>query len=164
MQTTVICVDVDGNEYETPIAELEWRPSAYGIIIKDNELLLAKQYGKYDLPGGGVDLGERLEDGVLREIKEETGLIADNPRSIAVASNFFRTLHSRRSYHSILVYFVCDLIGGELSTDGFVGSEIEYGELAEWVPIDKLDDIDLGSTIDFRPFVKQALQTMGELS
>lgn len=52
--------------------------SAKAIIQKDSKILLVKQTrpGRYywDLPGGKLEYGERLEETVKREVKEETGL------------------------------------------------------------------------------------------
>ena len=53
--------------------------AADGIIIKDNSIVLIRrgkdpQKGRYALPGGIVEYGEKVEDCVLREVKEETGL------------------------------------------------------------------------------------------
>jgi len=47
------------------------------IFNKENELLLVKSHkwpGRYVVPGGHVELGERLEEAAIREAKEETGL------------------------------------------------------------------------------------------
>jgi len=71
---TVTCIDTARNTYEVPISDLIWRPAAYGIIIQDKHILLSPQHDGYDLPGGGVDLGETMEEGCIREVKEETGM------------------------------------------------------------------------------------------
>lgn len=160
MKKTVICLDVQGNTYQIPVADLQWRPSAYGIVIKDGKVLMSKQFGdSYDLPGGGVDLGEDLKAAVIREIKEETGIDVIDPRNLGVENSYFHSAHgNKKSYHSILVYYSCTFKGGELSKDGFDDYEKKYAELAEWVPIESIDDLKLASTVDFRPYIKQAAQ------
>jgi len=160
MVNTVICLDVQGNTYEIPVDELQWRPSSYGIVIKDNKVLLSKQFGdSYDLPGGGVDLGEDPKAAVVREVKEETGIDAIDPKNLGVENSFFHSAHgNKKSYHSILMYYACTFQGGELSTDGFDEYEKEYAEIAEWVPVDSIDVIKIASTVDFRPYIKQAAQ------
>jgi 8-oxo-dGTP diphosphatase len=160
MVAMVTCIDIYGKEHVVPVSELQWRPAAYGIVIKDNNVLLSKQFGKYDLPGGGVELSEKLEEGVMREVKEETGLDVQHPVAIGIENNFFQSAHSveNKSYHSVSIYYVCEYIGGELSIDGFGEDEKEYAEIAEWVPLEKLDEIEIASTIDFRRYIKQAVQ------
>lgn len=44
------------------------------IINSNNEILLACLYNEYQFPGGHLEKGEDKEDGLLREVKEETGL------------------------------------------------------------------------------------------
>lgn len=158
MVSLVKCIDLYGNEHEVPVSELQWRPAAYGIVIKDNNVLLSKQFGKYDLPGGGVELSEKLEEGVVREVKEETGLNVKNPIAIGIENNFFQSTHSseNKSYHSLSIYYVCEYVGGELSVDGFDEDEKGYAEIAEWIPLEKLDEVEVINTIDFRPYIKQA--------
>jgi 8-oxo-dGTP diphosphatase len=160
MSKTVTCLDAESNEYQIPIEDLQWRPTAYGIVVKDGEILLSKQFGdKYDLPGGGLDLGELPEEGVLREIKEETGIIAKNPRVITVINSFFYSGHAdKEAYQCIIFYYLCDFAGGELSTDGFDEWEKQYAEMAEWIPLARLDELKLASSVDYRPFVKKALK------
>jgi 8-oxo-dGTP diphosphatase len=158
MTKTVTCRDVQGNQYEIPVGDLQWRPSAYGIVIKDDKVLLSRQFGdSYDLPGGGVDLGEELEAAVIREVKEETGIDVTNPINLGAENSFFHSAHgNKKSYHAILLYYICTYQGGELSTDGFDEYEKQYVEMAEWVPLSSIDTIKPASTIDFRPYIKQA--------
>lgn len=161
MTNTITCKDVEGNKYEIPVDELAWRPSAYGIVIKDGNVLMSKQFGDmYDLPGGGVDLGETLEAAVIREVKEETGIDVAEPKNIGVQNSFFHSAHgNKKSYQSIMLYYVCTFQGGELSTDGFDEYEQEYAEMAEWVPLSSIDTIKIASTVDFRPYIKLAAQS-----
>lgn len=158
MPKTVICRDVHGGECEVPVEKLRWRPSAYGIVIRDGKLLTPKHYGRYNLPGGGLDLGETPEEAVIREVKEETGLEVANPRFLAVTSQFFVWPTAAEGTHfqeTILMYYACDFVGGELSIDGFDEEEKVYAELAEWLPLDDLDVIQLTGTHDWRPIVQQ---------
>lgn len=156
----VIVRDFDGRPFETPVSQLKWRPSAYGIIIQDDKLLLLRQVNGYDLPGGGLELGETAEEAMIREVKEETGLAADNPRLIGIASSYFLAYKTTdKFYHGLLMYYACDYVGGELSSDGFDEAERQYAEGPEWLSLSQLENIKIGSTNDFRPYVKQALNT-----
>ncbi|KXT15634.1 hypothetical protein AC579_5851 [Pseudocercospora musae] len=79
MAEIVQCVDVFGKLHRTPTAELQWRPVAYGIVVKDKQVLLVRQFGgEYDLPGGGVNIGEDPRTAAIREVNEESGIEAGN--------------------------------------------------------------------------------------
>ena len=155
----VTAVDIDGATYETPVAELSWRPSVYGIVMKDGHILLLHQKQGYDLPGGGVDLGEMLEDAVIREVREESGVAVTDPKLIGGTSNFFKFAHSDgHSVQSILLYYSCEYVSGELSSDGFDEWEKQYAHGPEWYPLDKLEDLKVASSNDFRPYIKQLMK------
>lgn len=158
MAKTVTCVDVYGKQHTVPVSDLQWRPAAYAIVVRDDNVLLSPQFDGYDLPGGGLDLGEGPEEAVIRETKEETGLDVRNPRLLTVHSSFFKFTLSgvNKPVHSVMLYYRCDLAGGELSADGFDDYEKQYARLAEWFPISKLDSIKVKSSFDWRDFVKQA--------
>ena len=53
------------------------RPSVRGIIIKDGKIAMmhSLKYDYYKLPGGGIEEGEQLKDTLIREVREESGLI-----------------------------------------------------------------------------------------
>lgn len=65
---------IDGGLVELDRAKLVWRPSVYALIFDaEGRILLVDNYmnGKKHYPGGGVDVGEKLLDGLRREVWEE---------------------------------------------------------------------------------------------
>jgi len=69
------------------------------IIMFGNQILLIKRSeeddsmpGVWELPSGGVESGEKLEDTVIREVKEETGILIDNAGKLVDEENYeFKT-------------------------------------------------------------------------
>ncbi len=162
MQQTVTSRDIYGNEYDVSVSELTWRPAAYAIITRGDKILLVSERNSYHLPGGGVNLGEAPEVGVIREVKEETGLDITNPHLIGSLSTFFTPTHKKSlekppHVQSLLLYYLCDVGDGEISLDGLEEDEREYGLAPEWVMIEKLETLPVGSTVDWRAIVKNAL-------
>lgn len=158
---TVTCVDVHGRRYEIAVSSLTWRPSAYAIVIKDGKLLVSPQFDGYDLPGGGIDLGETPEEATIRETKEETGIDVDNPKIVSATSSFFVPFKPEptdpRAIQSIMLYYACTFKGGELSVDGFDTYEKEYARMPEWLPLEKLSEIKIASSIDWRSYVQKVI-------
>lgn len=154
----VVCRDLDGREHRVPASHVSWRPSVYGIIVRNDELLVCRHFGKFNLPGGGIEIGETLEDGLLREIKEETGIVAARARLVAADSNLFKMPYERGFVQSVLLYYVCEAVGGELSIDGFDAHERQYAELAQWVPLSTMATWQIASSNDWRPFAQMALE------
>ncbi|HUD11054.1 MAG TPA: NUDIX domain-containing protein [Candidatus Saccharimonadia bacterium] len=158
---TVTTTDLNGNHYEVSVKELTWRPTANAIIFQDDQLLVVKVDGAYHLPGGGVELGETPEAGVVREVLEETGLKVSRPQLIGSLTSFFAysAFDSEKVTHaqSLLLYYLCKRIGGELSQDMLEDYEKAANMTPSWLPVKELGNITVGSTVDWRPIVKQAL-------
>jgi putative (di)nucleoside polyphosphate hydrolase len=59
---------------------MDFRPNVAAIIINDENKILVGQRsdipGSWQLPQGGIDGGENAEEAVIREIKEETGIMS----------------------------------------------------------------------------------------
>lgn len=87
-----------------------------GIILNENgKILLIKRKNNpfkdlWALPGGFVEYGEKVEDAVLREIKEETGLDVEIVKLFGVYSDPERDPRG----HTISVVFHCKIVGGDL--------------------------------------------------
>ncbi len=144
----VECKNIKGEKFVVPKSELSFRPAVSAVVIKDNKILLSKQWGKYDLPGGGVDVGEKLEDALKREVYEETGIKIKIKRLIACKDAFFKMPAPRNNFvHTIIMYFECSVIGGKLSNKNFNSFEKEYADMPEWVDLKNIDKIKLCSTI-----------------
>ena len=65
------------------------RPGIYAILPRDGRILLTHQAEpepEFQLPGGGIDFGEHPEAGMIREVKEETGLEATSLGLLGVDS------------------------------------------------------------------------------
>ena len=71
--------------------------------------------GEWSLPGGALELGETLEEGVRREVLEETGLIVEPVAVVEVLDRISRDAEGRVQYHYVLVDFLCLVTGGDLA-------------------------------------------------
>lgn len=67
---------LDKKNYD-PNGTVGRRPSVRGIIRKDGKIAMmhSKKYNYYKLPGGGMEPEESLEETLIREVREESGLI-----------------------------------------------------------------------------------------
>ncbi len=96
-----------------------------GVVIENGRALLIKRgseplRGEWSIPGGTLELGESLQEGVARELLEETGIEVRVLELIEVFDRIFpdssatREAHGRRpKYHYVIVDFLCERLGGE---------------------------------------------------
>jgi len=69
--------------------------------------------GRWTIPGGTVELGETLEQGLVREVAEETGL-AVRPRELALVFEKIEREAGDVRYHYVVIDYFCEGVGGEL--------------------------------------------------
>jgi mutator protein MutT len=89
------------------------------VIVQDGRVVLIQRgveplKGQWSLPGGAVELGETLEECVVREMQEETGLDVDVGPVIEVFDRITRDDDGRVLYHYVLVDYLCWPRGGAL--------------------------------------------------
>jgi 8-oxo-dGTP diphosphatase len=90
------------------------------VVIRDGAVLLVRRaapprQGEWSLPGGRLELGESLADGVRREVREETGLAVSVGPVVDVFDRVHRDDAGRIRYHFVIVDFLCEVRGGTLA-------------------------------------------------
>lgn len=129
--------------------------SAAGFVYKDDKVLLIKtQKRGWELPGGVVEPGESILDGLKREISEESGVIAEAEKVVGI----YQRLSSQPGYGplegmvlptTVNLTFICKYVGGKatvseesIDVDWFAPNEIK----------EKITD----------PYIKKAVQDLLE--
>jgi len=88
-----------------------------GVVVRDGRALLVRRgkeplYGRWVVPGGTVELGETLEEAVVREMEEETGLRVEPVEVLTVFDRIDRD-GGRVTYHYVIVDYLCRWRSGE---------------------------------------------------
>ncbi len=114
-------------------------------ILLDGGRILAMRDERspyFYLPGGRVRMGERAEDAVLREVREELGIEARIVRPLWLSQSFFNEDVVRVDYHELCLYFLVDASATDLLTRGdrFRGPEFRHVHDFEWLPFERLKD------------------------
>jgi nucleoside triphosphatase len=101
------------------------------IFNQVGHLLLLKSHkwpGKYVVPGGHVELGERMEDAAVREAKEETGLDIYDLKFICFQEFIYDPAFWKKR-HFIFFDFAC-------KTDSLVVMLNDEAQAHVWVSMD----------------------------
>jgi 8-oxo-dGTP diphosphatase len=109
------------------------------VVIDGSKVLLVRRgqeplKGEWSLPGGALELGETLQQGVVREVLEETGLTVVPDGIVEILDRITQDdLSGQVRYHYVLVDFLCRVAGGTLRG----GSDAEE---ARWVGQEELNE------------------------
>ena len=111
------------------------------VIIESGKVLLVRRGqppldGRWTLPGGLVELGETIEQAVVREIKEETGWSVRVVKELTLFDFIEKDDAGHIRYHYVLADFLCEYVEGELAA----GSDVKEVRL---VSLDELAAYDL---------------------
>lgn len=107
-----------------------------GVVIANGRVLLARRghepmRGEWSIPGGVLETGETLSEGVMRELREETGLtvrvidliealdrILPEPDVSSVPTGNASLPRPKPRYHYVILDYLCEIAGGEPRASG----------------------------------------------
>jgi 8-oxo-dGTP diphosphatase len=105
------------------------------VVVHEGKVLLVRRgreplKGQWSLPGGLLEVGESLEDGVIREVSEETGLRVAPLELIELLDRIHRE-GDRVRYHYVIADYLCRVTEGNLQAASDA-DEVRWVERAEW--------------------------------
>jgi len=148
------CRSIYGGVRQIPREKLVFRPSVYGVIVHQGKILLlnSRSANLLALPGGGIDIGEPLEQALKREVREETGIDVKMARFLHFEEDFFYYDPKELAFHSFLFIFECTPLTFELASDDEVDDE--DAEKPRWYNIGGLNKTDF---LSFGKFIMDYL-------
>ena len=123
---TITAYDLFGKKHKRSLKNFKFRASAYGILKKGNKILLQRHplLNEFSLPGGGIEINETIQEGLIREYLEETGIRIKPIKLISVEDSFFT--HNGKDAHGILIFYEVEKIDGKLSINDEDSAEVKY--------------------------------------
>ncbi len=113
------------------------------FIVNQNKILLLKRSdnesflpGRWEVPGGGVDVGESLEQGVMREVNEEAGIEV----TVKDLFGYFEFVDGK-GVQTVNLNFLCTMDAKHGDVDVALGEMQE----ARWVALEDFDEVDFTS-------------------
>lgn len=130
------------------------------VIVEGGRALLVRRAteplkGEWSVPGGMLELGEKLRDGVRREVLEETGLEAEPREVLDVFDSIFPDPQGRTQYHYVLIDYLCRLVSGEAKA----GSDVSE---VRWVNEQDLASMNLRASIE--QVVRKGLERTAQIT
>ncbi len=115
------------------------------LVLRGEELLLVRRAsepgrGKWSIPGGAVNLGERLREAVVREVHEETGLVVEVLDLLDVVEVIKRDEEGRVKYHYVIVDYLARPLSGQVRA---ASDALE----ARWVRLEDVPKLDITNTL-----------------
>ncbi len=127
------------------------------VIVSGGRVLLVRRAteplrGEWSIPGGLLELGEPLREGVRREAMEETGVAVEPGEVLEVFDSIFTDALGRTQYHYVLIDYLCRPLDGEARA----GSDVSD---VRWVALEALPAMGLRDTIE--QVVRKGLERAG---
>ena len=122
------------------------------LLTRDNSLLLVKRKfdpdaGYWAIPGGHLDLGEKVEDAAEREAYEETGFIVKVSKLAGIIDKIMCDNSGKVEYHYVLINYFVEQTNGDKNqkpvpdTDALDAKFVPYDELKNYTLTDSLIEL-----------------------
>ena len=131
------------------------------VVVDGQKVLLVRRgqqplKGEWSLPGGALELGETLQQGIVREVQEECGLLVVPADVVEVFDRIvLDETTGRVRYHYVLVDFLCYPVGGRLVSG-------DDAEEAVWVSREEL--VAFGLPAFTLQVIEKAMRVAGQAS
>ena len=128
------------------------------VIVEGGRALLVRRdseplRGEWSVPGGMLELGEKLRDGVRREALEETGMEVEPGEVLDVFDSIFPDALGQTQYHYVLIDYLCRPVSGVARA----GSDVSD---VRWVSAEALPAMGLRESIE--EVVRKGLKVAGK--
>ena len=142
----MIFLDAKQSPVEKPESEpINWRVGLYSLVFSsDDKILVIKSNfsGKYELPGGGLELGESIPEGLARECHEETGykvaIVSQTP--FYSGEQFFYGSVTKKFFHAVHLFYEAELVSDVQDTSAINANGENESAKVEWLSLDQLTE------------------------
>lgn len=128
--------------------------AAVAVVLRGSQVLLVTRanppdIGRWAFPGGKIELGETTEAAAIRELREETGVVARADEAFSAFDVFDRDVNGAIRRHFVLVAVLCTWLHGEP-----VGAD-DAGD-ARWFDLDQVCTGELDLSTHVAPLIRLA--------
>jgi len=147
MAEKVIAKHITGEETLVDKQDLTMSVNLYAVVVRDEKVLISPQWKEngYDFPGGSLELGENHIDGLVREVKEETGFIVKPLKVIDIFTSFFMHPRKKKPLQTIKIYYAAEIVSGEIAAN-FSESELSYAREARFATFEEIKNMEFMCT------------------
>jgi 8-oxo-dGTP diphosphatase len=129
--------NADGAAKETESREYPQRPivAVGGVVVHESRVLLIRRgqpplEGRWSIPGGILEIGETIAEGIERELMEETGVRVRVLELIEIYEKVTRDLDDQPQYHFVILDYACEFVEGTAEAGGDV-TEVKWASEQE---------------------------------